>query len=239
MKVNSKEKFIKLLVSTMAKMGYIIETYDFENDLIMMMSIAKYDDLFYFFNDISDFYFTDILLEMNRDGLIKVSSDMNNIKIEIVNKMFYTVSDEILKIFSPELINLMAQMIRELDLSKQMSQSLPENVHGIYRLANPNRIYGIGDNHSIITDGMVVGVNTTTNACLVQNANYVFLQRFYEDKLAEMQLYYKFDDQRFLLRRIKEILDFYRYLDGQQAKREEFSKYKKLTGINGYRCDRY
>ena len=37
MRINSKEKFIKLFVCVMAQMGCTIETCDFERDLIKMI----------------------------------------------------------------------------------------------------------------------------------------------------------------------------------------------------------
>jgi len=70
MKINTKRKFITLLVSVMAKKGYMIETFDFEKDLITFLSFDKYSNLFYFFENISDFDFEDILKELQRDGLV-------------------------------------------------------------------------------------------------------------------------------------------------------------------------
>lgn len=240
MKVNSKEKFIKLLVSTMVRMGYLIESFDFERDLVMMMSIDKYNDLFYFFDDISDFDFTSMLSEMQRDGLIRVSVESNKTKVEILNKLFYTVSDQILSNFDDNLIRLMEEMIRELTLSKNLSEKLPNGVNGIYRLTNPNRVYNVSSSHSIVTDGMVVRIdNEATGACIVQSANFVFLQRFLGGKLSEVQLFHKFEDQRYLFTKLKEILEFYRYLSDSHENKEEFSHFEKIKDINGYRYKKY
>lgn len=241
MKINSKRKFITLLVSVMAKKGYMVETFDFEKDLITFLSFGKYDDLFYFFEDVSDFDFGDILRELQRDGLISVSFDTRKTRIELLHKMFYSVSDEILSTFDKESIKLMEDMLEEYSLSVSLTGELPNNVQGIYRLTNPNRVYNLNKSHSIITDGVVCNVDTDkTGAYLVQDATFVFLQSFMDSILVEMQVFHKFEDRRYIYNKVKEILKFYYYLEMNAQKRscfneEEFQDFEKLVEINGYR----
>lgn len=241
MKINTKRKFITLLVSVMAKKGYMIETFDFEKDLITFLFFDKYSDLFYFFEDISDFDFEEILRELQRDGLISVSFDTRKTRIELLHKMFYNVSDEILSTFDKESIKLMEDMLEEYSLSVSLTSELPNNVQGIYRLTNPNRVYNVNKSHSIITDGLVCKVDTDkTGAYLVQDATFVFLQSFMDSRLVEMQVFHKFNDRRYIYNKVKEILKFYYYLKMNAQKRdrfieEEFQNFEKFDEINGYR----
>ncbi len=241
MKINTKRKFITLLVSVMAKKGYMIETFDFEKDLITFLSFDKYSNLFYFFENISDFDFEDILKELQRDGLVSVSFDTRKTRIELLHKMFYSVSDEILSSFDDESINLMEELLEEHSLSVSLNSELPNNVQGIYRLTNPNRVYNLNNFHSIITDGVVCNVDTNkTGAYLVQDAIFVFLQSFMDCGLVEMQVFHKFEDRRYIYNKAKEILKFYYYLEMTAKKRasfdeEEFENFEKLDEVNGYR----
>lgn len=236
MKINSKEKFIKLFVSTMARMGYLIETFDFEKDLLLAMNNRKYEDLFYFFDDVSDLDFSLILLEMQQNGLISISSGIRSVKISVLDKLFYKVSNEILRNYDESIINLMESLIKEIDLSKSLAEVLPDGVQGIYRLTNPNGIYVMDSTHSIVTDGIVVNASEVkSGSVLVQSANFVIMQSYVENKLKGLELSYKFDDKRFILRIAKEIIDLYRTMMSTGDLEQDNKRLEKLNDINGYR----
>lgn len=241
MRINSKDKFIKLFVCVMSKMGCSIETFNFEKELIQMMAIGKYDDLFYFFENISDLDFTEILLEMQRDGLIVVDYYTNGTRIEILNRLFYDVGDHILNKFDNHLVKLMEEMLGDLILSRSLSDSLPKGIEGTCRLCNPNRVYMMNESYSIVTDGLVLKTDKeNTGAYIVQDASFVFMQRIFEDKLKEIQVYYKFDNRSFLLNKIREILEFYKRILGSYGEdilrqSQDYSYFEPLNEINGYR----
>lgn len=93
MKVNRKEKFIQLLLAVMARTGLIVETFDFEKELLVMMEDRRYADLFYFFETMDDINFTELLNQYREEGLIDTTFTLREVTIRISNKMFYNVSD--------------------------------------------------------------------------------------------------------------------------------------------------
>ncbi len=241
MKINSKDKFIRLYIAVMAEMGYFVETFDFEKDMIKLMSNRKYEDLFYFFDDISDFDFSDILRNMHDSELIEVSESLRTTKITILDKMYNEEAERLLSKYDIGTINLVTEMIRELDLSKSINNEISSAIESCYRLANPNGVYFMGDTHSIVTDGIVIKIDEEkSGGYLVENATFVVIQNYFNNELKELQLYHKFEDKRRMLSIIKEIIDYQRKIRDAAKKsvlliEEDTNYFEMLEGIKGYR----
>lgn len=240
MKVNRKEKFIKLLLAVMARTGLIVETFDFEKELLVMMEDRRYADLFYFFETMDDINFTELLNQYREEGLIDTTFTLREVTIRISNKMFYNVSDQILYQFDDNLIKLMEMLLRELDLSRSLQQEVSVPVMARYCLSNPNGMHTIKPVSSIVTDGDVrKAFAGSTGGIIVENATFLVIQDYIDKKLNDFQLFYKFEDKRFVLRLVREIIDFYRRIMNNTNRVEEDERFERLDNIEGYKYKKY
>lgn len=240
MRVNRKEKFIKLLLAVMARTGLIVETFDFEKELLVMMEDRRYADLFYFFETMDDINFTELLNQYREEDLIDTSFTLREVTIRISNEMFYKVSDQILHQFDDNLINLMEMLLRELDLSRGLQQEVATPVMARYRLSNPNGMHTIKSISSIVTDGDVKKAFAgSTGGIIVENATFLVIQDYIDKKLNDFQLFYKFEDKRFVLRMVREIIDFYRRIMDNTNRVEEDERFERLDNVQGYKYKKY
>lgn len=241
MKINTKEKFINLLLATMAEMGLLVETYDFQKELLMMMSDRRYDDLFYFFEDMSDLDFTECLDKYSEERLIEVRYSLRAVTISILNGMFYPVADQILEKYDKNIVKQMESMLRELDLSRCLQREVYSQGRVRYLLSNPNGLHHIGVGSSVVTDGNVMkSFERDTGGIIVQEATFLTIQEFDGEVLNSIDLYYKFEDKRFVFKLVKEILTYYkRVIENNIGICEDDEKFEELDGVSGYKYKKY
>lgn len=239
MRINSKEKFITLMLSTMAQMGFMVETYDFEQEMLQMMSDRRYTDLFYFFESLDDLDFADFLEKYYREGLIELNFSIRTVTIRLLNRMFYPVADEELAKYDETTKKLMQNMLRELDLSKDLRDQVGREVKARYYLSNPNGLHDMKSTSSIVTDGSAINeMENETGTIVVQDATFLIIQDMVDSKLKEIKFFYKFEDKHFVYRVIKEVMEFYRSLR-EKTTCDSLEHFEKIPGIDGYRYRKY
>lgn len=204
MEILNKRDFIELLICTMAKNGNVVETFNLKDEIFLRLDDLRYEKLFFFFRSLRDLEFESVLTEFTNEDFTdcyKVSE--NQYYIKLTNK-FINQYDSVLSKYDKSIVDVMEKFIREIDLSKQMIEYAPHNNTISYCLTNPNRIYSITEDMRIITNGIVRKLGN--NKCLVEDAQFVFVESFLEDKLQDIKIYYPFDDIRYINNIVEQLL---------------------------------
>lgn len=240
--IRTKQDFLTLYLIAMHKMGMLVTTCQFQNDLLKMMNLRKYDDLFAFFYNLDDFDFTSELQFFEKKGLISLVPREKEITIRLSHKFCYPVAEQLAEQYDDYLLSLMIQFLRELKLSANLGHFLPYEVDALYCLTNPNAIYTIDGSTSIITDG-TVDLLAKTGTYLVQDADFVVLQKMKEEKLAAFELYYRFEDQKYIFHIVNKIITLYgeinHYVHLLPSEHIELHQdFEEFSHVKGYRYKR-
>ncbi len=245
MRIESREDFVRLLLGTMSKISYIIETFDLKRELSLMMEDKRYDNLFYFVSSLDDLDLFDVLVPYRDKGFIELRGDRRKVTIDIRSQLFSPFAKQILEGFDDSLIAQMAQMIRELDIGRNIGLCSYGDITTVFKMVNPNGIYTVERKENIVTDGDVrKAPEIKTGAVVVENASFLSKQIFNRGKLNEFQFYYRFDNKSDIWRLAKHILS---YLDAVERKKknlpiysgeEVLDKFTELDKGLGYRYKR-
>lgn len=241
MKIKSKKSFITLWLCSMADTGKLVGTYDFLKELLPVMSDGKYNDLFYFFNNLSDLDFSSELLEYQKRELVSLDfHEEGTTTIRLLHKFSYPVSGELMENFDNLSIHFMGLLQKELDLTRFFEQNLPPGVVGTYKLENPNGIYVMDNDMSIVTDGVVSQFGEQENTYLVQDAGFSVVRRYQDEELKEMHLKYPFDDQRYISNLMEKTVNLSKKITGYDVMMRsgvvtDRNYFEKLDDAPGYR----
>lgn len=237
--IRSKQDFISLYLVAMHKMGLLVTTTCFKEDLLKMMSIDKYEDLFSFFYNLDDLDFSSELSSFVAKEWITLIPREEGVTIRLSHSFCFPIAEQLAENYDSYYLSLMIQLLRELKLSSDLRHFIPYDVDTLYRLTNPNAIYTIGASTSIVTDGTVDPLDKT-DTYLVQDASFVVLQRMKEEKLAAFELFYRFEDQRYIFYIVKKIVNLCREVTDymkffQPELIEERKEFEELSHVKGYR----
>lgn len=240
MQIKSKESFFELLILTMSSKGIDIETFTFPDDFISFTSNSKYDDLFYFFEQEKDFIFEKELSDYMNKGLIEVRK-RNNGSLTIALKKAYVIN-QLLNHFDADILNKMTLLLEEINTSKKLLiDELYSNTKAVFNKGNPNRVYTIRDDMLIVTDGIVIKKDyLATGSYLVEQANFVCLHRFFEGKMEEVNVFYRFAYEQYLYNILRKIILFIKRTQNYEEKIDESSmnslrQFEELQVVKGYR----
>lgn len=189
MAINTMEEFVDLYLATRADCGHLIFTVKYPDDFLAWLSNERYADLFSFFYSKKDLDFISYLKshQAEASNIDIIHRDSGEDTTHFRTDFCYPIAATILEKFDDSLHNQMANLIFDMDRTKDLNRKLQcYSADGIYQTVNPNGIYHLNSGEKLFVDGSISYLGDDTY--LAEDSLFSLSVNFCDQKLKKVKV---------------------------------------------------